>query len=106
MRYQNKAKGMEECWELSEALSLWIRRLSCMRRSKELSVLERIEKSSKEALWPVLHMCSLIEEGLGGLTSCPSLLCLSALCSESKGYGCFAIVSSPAATICKCITKH
>ena len=45
-----------------------------MSRSKVFSVLERIEKLSKEALCLVLQMCSLIEEALGDMTSCPSLL--------------------------------
>ena len=60
---QNKDKGMEDCWELSEGRSLCIRRLSWMSRSKELSLLESIEKLSKDAVCPNLQICSLIEEG-------------------------------------------
>ena len=57
---------MENCWELSHDLSLCMRRLS---RLKEFSILERIEKSSKDALCPVLQIRSSIEEGLLSLAS-------------------------------------
>ena len=45
-----------------------------MSKSKELSVLERIGKLSKEAPCPVLQMCSVMEEELGDWRSCSSLL--------------------------------
>ena len=62
-RNENKDKRIEDCWELSEGLSLCMRRLSWIRRSEELSLLESIEKLSKDAECPVLQICSLMEEG-------------------------------------------
>ena len=59
---QNEDKGMEDCCEFSEGLSFCIRRLSWVSRSKELSLLESMEKLSKDAVCPVLQICSLMEE--------------------------------------------
>ena len=60
---QSKDKRMEECWELSKGLSLCIRRLSWISRSKELSLSESMEILSEDAVCPVLQICSLMEEG-------------------------------------------
>ena len=69
VRHQSKVIGMEDCWELSEGLFLCMRRLSNMRRSKELSVLERVEKSSiefftEEGIGNFVHRFLLIFSGL------------------------------------------
>ena len=77
-----------------------------MNRSKELTVLERIEKSSKEALCPVVHKHSLIKEGLGDLTFCLSLLIpMCPLQKIKRLRDVLAIVSGPATTTCKFINN-
>ena len=53
MQRTKKTIEMEDCWELKLGLSLWMRRLSWIRKSKELSVLLIIEKSSQLQVRPV-----------------------------------------------------
>ena len=72
-----------------------------MSRSKVFSVLERIEKLSKEALCLVSQMCSLIEEALGDMTSFPSLSIPKCSATNQKIMGFFTVVSGTAATTCK-----
>ena len=61
---ENKARGIEDCWELSEGRSRKISRLSWITKSRSLLVLSNTEKSCNDAAWPDWLMWSHMAEGL------------------------------------------